>query len=253
MTHSRLLLNDGTSYLLLNDGTSFLLLNQVGDAHVPASAGGKSKKQVGQKLVQGDLGPRPKVVSAGDSITKIVIKLVANSKGKSLIDFSGESVSRVIPTMGGYSISKIVVPAKHESKARLLYKQNNESWARPDSVTVGLHQIKKFEKVEKITKILTYMHMLESIDTIFDGDVSSPVMKFTFHEHTNDEKLIAFTHTSSWIGNVRYNTETKEMRVLMNGVAYNHCGVERIDYDRFEGANSKGEHWWREIKDRFNC
>lgn len=39
----------------------------------------------------------------------------------------------------------------------------------------------------------------------------------------------------------------------MNGDPYTYCGVERIDYDKFEGASSKGEHWWREIKDRFQC
>lgn len=64
---------------------------------------------------------------------------------------------------------------------------------------------------------------------------------------------MAFTHSSSWIGNVRYDSDAKTMRIKMNGESYNHCGVERIDYDQFEGAPSKGEHWWRNIKDRFDC
>ena len=34
MTHSKILLNDGSSAILLNDGTSFLILNAEGDVHV---------------------------------------------------------------------------------------------------------------------------------------------------------------------------------------------------------------------------
>lgn len=76
---------------------------------------------------------------------------------------------------------------------------------------------------------------------------------FDINEIIHDEKLRAFTHSSSWIGNVKYDTETKIMHVLMNGKAYEHCGVEEIDFDAFEGAPSKGEHWWRFIKEQFNC
>jgi len=77
-------------------------------------------------------------------------------------------------------------------------------------------------------------------------------LEFNFEEIVS-EALQAFTHTSSWIGNVRYDTESKVMRILMNGKSFEHCNVEQIDYDKFEGAPSKGEHWWREIKDQFNC
>ena len=82
-------------------------------------------------------------------------------------------------------------------------------------------------------------------------DIDEPITESFFAE--TEPKLKAFTHSSSWIGNVRYDSEEKTMRVLMNGKAYNHCGVEQIDYDGFEGSPSKGEHWWRNIKDQFNC
>lgn len=67
------------------------------------------------------------------------------------------------------------------------------------------------------------------------------------------EAIQAFTHSSSWIGNVRYEPDTLKMRVKMNNKSYDYCGVQQRDYDTFEGAPSKGEHWWRNIKDRFDC
>ena len=83
-------------------------------------------------------------------------------------------------------------------------------------------------------------------------DIDEPIQEALFDSESSP-KLRAFTHSSSWVGNVRYDSEEKTMRILMNGKAYNHCGVEMRDYDAFEGSPSKGEHWWRNIKDRFDC
>jgi len=69
----------------------------------------------------------------------------------------------------------------------------------------------------------------------------------------NQGKKKAFTHSSSWIGNVRYNPQNQTMRVMMNGKGYGFCGVPEKVYDSWEGSPSKGEFWWREIKDRYNC
>ena len=62
-----------------------------------------------------------------------------------------------------------------------------------------------------------------------------------------------FTHSSSFIGNVRYDADESGMVILMNEKAYNFCNVPRRVYDGFEGANSKGAFFNREIKGLYDC
>lgn len=79
---------------------------------------------------------------------------------------------------------------------------------------------------------------------------------FSFEEPNNltvEEAVTAFTHSSSFVGNVRYDPDTLEMRVLLNGRSYNLCGVSRREYDSFEGASSKGSYFNRILKGQKNC
>ena len=66
----------------------------------------------------------------------------------------------------------------------------------------------------------------------------------TIHFDADDiqEELRAFTHSSSFVGNVRYSPETKLMTVTMNGKRYDFPGIEEREFDAFEGAPSKGAH-----------
>ncbi len=62
-----------------------------------------------------------------------------------------------------------------------------------------------------------------------------------------------FTHPSSWIGHVIYDSDTQEMSITMSGKKYLFCGVDDRTFDAFEGSPSKGVYYWRILKDRFLC
>ena len=76
---------------------------------------------------------------------------------------------------------------------------------------------------------------------------------FEVNETVTDEAFIAFTHSSSFVGNVRYDDDTSEMRILLNEKAYTFCNVPQRTYDAFEGAPSKGAFFARNIKGQFDC
>ena len=77
--------------------------------------------------------------------------------------------------------------------------------------------------------------------------------EFLVNETVTDEAFIAFTHSSSFVGNVRYDDDTSEMRILLNEKAYTFCNVPQRTYDSFEGAGSKGAFFARNIKGQFDC
>ena len=80
-------------------------------------------------------------------------------------------------------------------------------------------------------------------------DIDEPVQEATI----NQGKKRAFTHSSKWVGNVRYNPQNQTMRVMMNNKGYGFCGVPEKVYDAWEGSPSKGEYWWRQIKGQYDC
>ena len=83
--------------------------------------------------------------------------------------------------------------------------------------------------------------------------------KFEFNEsHEAWEKLltertVAFTHSSSFIGQVIYDSDTQDMSITLSGEKYVFCNVPDRKYDAFEGATSKGSFFNREIKQQFDC
>lgn len=72
-------------------------------------------------------------------------------------------------------------------------------------------------------------------------------------EVVKEQRYKAFTHSSSFVGNVRYDQELQEMSVILNGQEYDFCGVPERKYDAFEGADSKGEYFNRNIKTQHDC
>ena len=90
------------------------------------------------------------------------------------------------------------------------------------------------------------------MDRTFEISETEPITKGRSPEPVQGKKK-AFTHSSSWVGNVRYNPQNQTMRVMMNNKGYGFCGVPERVYDSWEGSSSKGEYWWRNIKDRYNC
>jgi len=83
--------------------------------------------------------------------------------------------------------------------------------------------------------------------------------KFEFnesHEVWEDllkERTVAFTHSSSFIGNVIYDSDSQDMKITLSGEAYVFCNVPDRVYDAFEGAGSKGSFFNREIRQLFDC
>ena len=67
------------------------------------------------------------------------------------------------------------------------------------------------------------------------------------------ERITAFTHSSSFVGQVIYDSEVQEMSIILAGEKYVFCGVPDRVYDAFEGATSKGSFFTREIKGQFDC
>ena len=247
----KFLLNAGGN-ILLNDGTSELQMNldncSVGPTPSTGGTGGTStrvRKRVGRKLTTMDLGSRPTIISNGTSRSEMVIQTGGLTRSKLISKPHNESRVKLIPTTGGSSISKKTYPTKNESIAPLIYIEKSESWGITHPSVYAMIPPKKESKVKK------YLEILESIEKNFT--TKSTYAGFAFNETSNDEKLIAFTHSSSFIGNVRYNTETQEMRVLLNGKAYNFCNVPHRIYDAFEGSNSKGAFFARSIRTQFNC
>ena len=84
------------------------------------------------------------------------------------------------------------------------------------------------------------------------NETTEPITKGRSPEPTQGKKK-AFTHSSGWVGNVRYNPQNQTMRVMMNNKGYGFCGVPEKVYDSWEGSPSKGEYWWRNIKDQYDC
>ena len=63
----------------------------------------------------------------------------------------------------------------------------------------------------------------------------------------------SFTHSSSFVGNVLWDRESREMDILLNGNKYHFCRVSERLFDSFEGAGSKGAFFNREIKTLHDC
>ena len=251
-----LLLNDGTSKLLYNDAVSIVLLDDesCGSTPTPGAAeggvGGRVRKKAGRQLSQGDLGPRPTTISSAESKGKIILKLSGESKSKLSFTSRVESIGEPWG-MKGSSHAKIIITTRNESMSKLLTKAHAESWG----IT---HPSVVMERVNsnniKLAKINHYREILNQIDETYQTTPHKVEIKgFEFNEVCHNEQLIAFTHSSSFIGNVRYNTETQEMRVILNGKSYNFCGVPQRIYDAFEGANSKGAFFARSIRTQFDC
>lgn len=67
------------------------------------------------------------------------------------------------------------------------------------------------------------------------------------------ERVTAFTHSSSFVGHVIYDSETQEMLITLSGEKYVFCGVPDRVFDSFEGSTSKGSFFNREIKGLYDC
>ena len=66
-------------------------------------------------------------------------------------------------------------------------------------------------------------------------------------------KLEAFTRSSSFVGNVRYDTASQEMTMILAGVRYSFCGVSQLRFDSLQGSGSVGKAFNDIIKGQHDC
>lgn len=66
-------------------------------------------------------------------------------------------------------------------------------------------------------------------------------------------KLEAFTNSSSFVGNVRYDSDEQSMRIILSGNNYNFCNVPRRKFDVLQGSTSIGKAFNDIIKGQHDC
>lgn len=75
----------------------------------------------------------------------------------------------------------------------------------------------------------------------------------SFKPFLSEADFDAFTNSSSFVGNVRYDRDTEDMTIILNNKEYNFCNVPARKFEAFKGATSAGSYFNREIKDQHNC
>jgi len=67
------------------------------------------------------------------------------------------------------------------------------------------------------------------------------------------ERYRAFTNSSSFVGNMRYDQDEQSMTGILKGKHYKWCNVPESKFDSFQGAGSAGAFFNRDIKGQYNC
>lgn len=109
---------------------------------------------------------------------------------------------------------------------------------------IGKKKKKRFEFVEAIDDSWREVEHYLIEDATNSGQKSDTV---------GNPEFKAFTHSSSFVGNVLWDRESREMDILLNGNKYHFCNVSERLFDSFEGAGSKGAFFNREIKTLHDC
>jgi len=249
-----LLKEEGGKILLeVGDGSAMLLEKSFGEAG-GGTTGGKTK-QVGKSVYDLDPSLDRKTKKKRDRAqSKLVLTERAriNSKLAFTIKNKAESVIRfrfLERTKG-----RLIIPALEESQASLKVKQIAKAINRLPQrwyLKIQAERINKAIKNRtKLKKLETIMKLYKEVGTL---KPSHHIFYFDFNEVCKEADLTAFTGSSSFVGNVRYDADTQGMRILLNGKAYNFCNVPRRIFDSFQGADSKGAFFNRAIKGQFDC
>ncbi len=104
--------------------------------------------------------------------------------------------------------------------------------------------------------------MRMAVELLEEADAPAPE-SFVFDEPASDwrgsrqyndaAKILTFSHSSSFVGQVVYEKATKEMLLVLGDAIYNFCGVTRAIYDGFRKAGSKGRFFNQSIKGLWDC
>lgn len=206
--------------------------------HSLPGGGGRAGRstQKGVSVLEQDrsLTNRPTFDAPGISKSKLIIKGNGESKSKLSINIQARSEALIIPSFGGHSSGKLRIPEIAKSEAALLFKSKCESVKTISPSWIAIEALKEAKNQNKLQKIAAYLNMIEKIDNIYDEAAKAgKSYSFAFSETCHEEDLKAFTHSSSFVGNVKYNPEDQSMEIILNGKKYNFCNVpERV----FEGS-----------------
>ena len=114
--------------------------------------------------------------------------------------------------------------------------------------------IKKKKKIAKVPRGFEFNETIDEhwreIEHYLLEDATNSGQK---SDTVGNPEFRAFTHSSSFVGNVKYDQDEQSMEVILNGKTYDFCNVSERLFDSFEGADSKGAFFNREIKTLHDC
>jgi len=264
MAHDDLLIANaaaGSTILIANGGGGNLLIapsTPEPAVTVGGPSGGKTKAK-GYKLVSDELGNRP--VKHITTLTKGKLRLHTETISKGMIQIQLRSlVSSIVKPFHivGICTSYIEIHLRSESVSRLKKFVRNVGKAEMvERLSIIKQKLDKFNRAKRILRLYELSQESESMNMF---TIPKKVLSFDFDEDAEqwkgvltEQRFKAFTHSSSFIGNVRFDQDEQSMRMILNGKVYNFCNVPERVYDSFEGANSKGAFFNRIIKGQFDC
>ena len=249
MANCFVLLNDGSSYVLLNDGSSRVQLNTCIQPTVGGGGGsgvGRSK-QVGVSVYDRDpsIPPKKKLTPEWAFVIRAGFMVPQETRFEGLFRFKRKLRGRKVEIKSKFAKKESAADAK----ARFMGPNSAEFYIKSNFA-------KKESAVSTLKAKWSYTKIIRTLERFLE--ISQPKTKtFTFRENHEEwaklERVTAFTHTSSWVGQVIYDSESQEMAITMNGKKYLFCGVPDRIFDAFEGADSKGAYYARNIKEQFSC
>jgi len=182
--------------------------------------------------------------------TKILVRSVVQPK------LAGQSYGRLLFTEKNRNYTKLKFEFKHKALAYM-----HEHYAKKPEYTKPLLEgfIKVIEKMNKLSEIEIYTKMLESLERD-EPKKKVKSLEFSFDESVEEwrhvlgeQRFRAFTASSSFVENIRYDRDLQQIVGILGGVEYTWCGVPERIFDAWEGAGSKGAFSGREVKGQFDC
>ncbi len=250
------LLKEDGAFLLLETGDKLILEEVV--VEVGGPSGGRSKPK-GYKVVTDELGTRPVKHSPSLSTAKLRFRSESISIGSLQFTIRSFVESIVRPHFTGIATGLVQIKQRSRTSGRIIIQSTGESVSDLEASYLMSKMIKEIRKFGRFQKLNMLYNSMESMDEIFTIK-QEQIKSFEFDESAEEwqgilteQRFRAFTQSSSFVGNVRYDRDEQSMRILLNGIPYQFCNVPESVFDSFEGANSKGAFFNRIIKTQFDC
>ena len=283
MTHSKILLNDGSSAVLLNDGSSFVILNTAGEEHGEVSTGGTiaSFRHKFRQVLQPPflehhtdfslmIAVKPMIIATNDIVKIQAIPLLKQYTMK-IVDIFLKPITVEDKTISRFTIN----PTKHKdvrigfvakpfeiksTEVRVKVKPTLGDYYHTSITGTALNGINIIRKAMSLSKVRSFefresSREWNSADTLSDLDKRLDLLneKLIDLEREVEPREKTFDQSSSFVGQVTYTPDLNTMEINLNGKVYGFCGVPERIFDAFEAAPSKGAYFGRSIRGQFNC